>query len=291
MDALFCFVLLCLGPLFVQSQSLHPIRLILGLSFEKLDHTAVYTHSISLRYLQHFNLKLLDSILADISSDYVECTFPPCNISKLVHSELLLLANESITNSKYSLFELLSLHETPVRTKRSSSSDNFLTDIFSWCCNLASKSETLKVFHSQNKLNQNFELLRDSLITEHRFLTTVSSLLPNITSRIQEKFNKLTNVMENEFNSYEHRILQLLTIQHFTTHHEAILQHCRSKLLPLQVITPDILKSDLHKLNKRLEMTNLQLAVPLSRLSDTIVLKFWIAPDHKTLLNLKLISL
>lgn len=196
------------------------------------------------------------------------------------------------------------------RRSRSKRGISWLGAAAAWCCNIATvdrldgyalKQRQLeaKVEQLQAGLHQDFKNLQLTTEHFHDYDQKIHGTFREIEEHLhhieglEEELDNFTDVLSHQ--TFQNlviqsqnlkRNLQLLTLIRKTE----ILSACKSKTIPLPVITPPILKADLTRLSVRLEQLNMQLAIPIENLSQyyKIPIADCAMSDHSLVIHLKI---
>jgi len=155
-----------------------------------------------------------------------------------------------------------------------------LGDILNFCCSVITEREGDILFKNQHELNENYELMKSTLIEEHADLLNVTSEIKKFSENIDEKLRIQQEELQalalslfylpQPLSELKLLITEILTIvqNHLSSeYYHSIVDHCKEHRLSPLFIPQNTLKYDLEKLETKLKSQNLQLAVPISKLS------------------------
>ncbi|XP_063234972.1 uncharacterized protein LOC134537928 [Bacillus rossius redtenbacheri] len=166
-------------------------------------------------------------------------------------------------------------------TSRERRGIQFLGDIGTWCCNILTEKHLHSLLMNDKVLNENFKNIYSDVATTNTRINEVTSQLlqmadqtKHIVHYLSDTINNVTttlnnhNVVLNEVNTLTE--IGQLSMSYFLHFMHNILReqeihnihsHCKAQHLPISLIKPVQLKSDLKKLHKALNLMNMTLSL------------------------------
>lgn len=165
---------------------------------------------------------------------------------------------------------------------------DFIGNFMSWCCGVATTSDFKSLYSDNNRIKNRMESIRDNIYEGHRNLMDLTDSVTNYSQQIddsiqylQKEFGTL-NLNFKQFKSF--RELSWMNILHFsvdaaernarrlfqTIHlikRNEIINDCREKKIPANIIPNSVFYSDLQILKQKLLKNNHELSIPMHEIS------------------------
>ncbi len=184
--------------------------------------------------------------------------------------------NEANLNPQFKL--------NPNSNSRPKRAIDFIGDALSWCCNTATMTNLQDLSKNEQQVDDKMNNLLDYVKDEHEDLTLTQSKIDNFTKNIDHVLQQLHNSLqkyelnlEDDLNvtaktidlRFQQNNLQIMSYIYLAAHYSTlnkVEQDCQHNFIPEDLLTMEILNSDLQKLQQKLLTSNLTIALPTSKL-------------------------
>lgn len=177
--------------------------------------------------------------------------------------------------------------------KRSKKSLDFVGDFLNWCCGTATQKSIDTITMSTSSLENHLRELRKGIREELQNFGINSVSFKNYTDQVSEKFQNIDEALsflksydtktfrleESKINKLAINIFKILVSKSFTVHLMArtlllnqITTMCLTNKIPSVLISKQVLKDDLRKLNKTLNLDNKEIALDIADVSKLYTL-------------------
>ena len=247
----------------------HEAKISSGLIFKKLPEKIIYQHTIPLVLTQPFGLNK-DAIM-DTFKRITEPNHEFSNIDEGYEHRFEMIQNLKklvLEEAKGLIFEV---HNTlSTRRKRGL---HFMGSFFHFCCNVVNDDEINPIVNNEKTLKERYEIMREGLLEEHRGIIQTQTELKNLSDVINSNFEKMSEIPARLIDGTEVKTIALLSIQTVFQKYNTILNHCRLKIIPSNIINRNVLQSELNKLQTKLRLLDLELSIPIDNLSEYYKIK------------------
>jgi len=159
-------------------------------------------------------------------------------------------------------------------------------DAMSYCCGLISQNDMESLFSNDAQVGKYLTSVSASVTSDHQSLVKVERQVEEIDHALNITINKYHQALDKLLNVENEEVSQLYKLQHARARTSmitaqiaqqlprttqvirltSILNHCRQKLIPLEIIGMGNLRWDLHVLDKQLKRKGYQLSLPLTNM-------------------------
>ena len=233
-----------------------------GAIFKKIQtETTIYTHSIPIIYTEKIPVdkqQLIETINAAIPNEGKSENTSSQDYETMKVTQQL--RNFTLQQLSAAIFELQAELQTNHRRKRAILP--IIGDFYQWCCGVATLSDIEDIHKNQEQLSRQYTKLRDAVVEDHKVLLQFDKQVDSLAKIARNTYITITkNIQEIEKTAITRENLKLqITLLLF--HYKEIAQKCISHLLPEDSITPQILQTDLKKLEMLLKNQGQHLAIP-----------------------------
>lgn len=166
---------------------------------------------------------------------------------------------------------------------------DFFGDILQTCCRTLTHRDGQKFYQNEESIQSQHNILKDSVISDHKLLFEASKFLENLTKNLDEQ----SKFLDRNFSTIDRRIKSLKDMANLTANFifdygeslnilnyfwqkiylefikiSNILNSCKNHKLTANMISHEMLSNHLEKLNKKLNELKYESAVPLSSLEE-----------------------
>ena len=179
-----------------------PIEIVTGAYFEALGEVITYEKSIPIIYKQAYETKIYKPILE--TTDIRECNknfdHDFCSFVDTCHATTNKIHDLLEDDIKYQYLDFINIAPKNKRVKRGL---QFMGDFFLWCCNVVTTEQTSVLYDNQNNINNNYNNLKETILTTHVELINVTEKLNSFSSNINKDLDALHESMKIIANTLE----------------------------------------------------------------------------------------
>lgn len=280
MNTAIIILILTVCKIYTASGSSLKIEVTSGGFFEEILGITGYEKSLPLIYNQKYNAKTFSPNLylddstnqCDKDLSWTACSFlHTCN---KITENLQTVLNDDI---KYQHLDMLTLS----KNNRNKRGIQFMGDALNWCCNVITTQETAALYENEETIKQNYDNLKDSIITSHAELLNVTTELTSFSTEVNKNFKNLYEDMKTIARHIQKdstitavqglqqtmlNVLNLIQTQLNNNYHKEITEHCKEGRISALVVPPQKLEEDLLELESNLKVQNLELAIPTTKI-------------------------
>lgn len=191
-------------------------------------------------------------------------------------------------NTVLNQIHALLAHTTPIRqphkVERKKRSLVDMSDFYSWCCGIAKQREVDQLYVHEKSLDSFSNQIKGQMNKDHAFLVKQNKLTNDFQANVERalntsiyEFSNISNVlvraeksMGDAIQSDTVGLIQLASTMYAvlsTTTWNQILSDCRGLLIPMAIISPQLLMKDLLRLNGSLTSQSKTLSIPTNQIS------------------------
>jgi len=155
----------------------------------------------------------------------------------------------------------------------------FLGDFLNFCCNAITKKEVYPLYENENKIRENYDNIRETLLEEHADLLTITTQLNQFSADTYDTIGNITDILkavgtqldkglmkEAETDIHLKMIAQLLAELTNSLYFNDIYTHCTDHRLPISLVPVKDLRKNLIALNVKLSKKQLTLSIPVENI-------------------------
>ncbi|XP_039286567.1 uncharacterized protein LOC120351885 [Nilaparvata lugens] len=251
------------------------VKVFSGVILQPIPHVHVYQASVPLSYKMNFPTAQMTLLQADKVFP-PKCLYADCSIANIIE-QLYNSTNDIIKHEHldYTLYTNKPQTLSTTQSNRSTRSIDAIGNFFHFCCGTATDGELHGLEFNEQHLTDHLNAFKSIVKEDHQDLIKVTAELNSFTKDISNQFhtaylqlqNKMSSKLEADESLYNLIIgytfhlysdLYILTRRNFIT---SIKERCQQKLLPSNVIKPELLKKDLSQLQRNMDSTNQRIAV------------------------------
>ncbi|XP_039275580.1 uncharacterized protein LOC120349459 [Nilaparvata lugens] len=240
------------------------VKVFSGVILQPIPHVHAYEASVPISYKTNFPMAQMTLLQADKVFQPRCPLHSDCSIEKVIE-QLYNSINEIIKHD----------HQKTSKMSRTTRSIDAIGDFLHFCCGTATDGELHGLEFNEQHITDHLNAFQSLVKDDHQDLIKVTGELNLFTNNISNQFHaayklfKKSQVAADEelytqmiayaFHIYSH--LYLIARRNFIT---SIKETCQQKLIPANVIKPELLLKDLSQLQEKMNSTtNQQLAVDL----------------------------
>jgi len=272
------------------------ISVVTGVFWSKIDKVVMYESSIPLKYQSEFKTLGTSQRGGHVPRHVLcgnEVRNSNCQASKYLvelnenYQEHFMLWKDSINSST-----IIGQHQ---QHKKKRSLD-FVGEALDWCCGVIGEHRAEQLFENEDNLKKSVDQLVVATQGDHEELTSLIRAIHNYDLQMGSTLKQNSEAVSHALHSFDllKRIVSetensMLTINDYifqeiirqaidklellyTLSQIQILNQCRNNKIPLQIIQPSRLKSDLNKLNQVLRRQGKQLVISPEEISKYFLL-------------------
>jgi len=278
----------CLGAVLgTNSSDGLAVRIVSGAFTRKLDDILVYSITAPIVYDIQFNLTEIQpaTFMEQGCSDSRQAE---CQIINSVE-KILLATEKRMVNLQESLratpFGSSALQPREGRRRRSNVISDGIGSFFSFCCSVATQMDLDSMFTTQSNMKAVFDKLKTAVIADHSNIIVMKKAYKdftlNVTGALTQYQTAMKKIVERTeaFQAQSDKNMDWLTLFHNKMtllvyqitqglmkitdimHYNDLVQHCRSRLIPLSAVPIGDLKTDLQALQKEVRKHGYQLVI------------------------------
>ena len=188
-----------------------------------------------------------------------------CDVEKMLVKIKNLLRSELTA----AIFDTQIELETGVSEKRRIKRGiEFFGKIFKFCCDVTLDSQLIPLEENEHRISEVYEKLGDAVIEDHKTLFSFQTEINTIAGRTSESIIEIRRKSEIWSKRTEIKNAIAHEIELLIAHYRQLTHYCHSSHIPVNVITPQILKTDLLKVRGELEKHGKELAIGMNKIIE-----------------------